>query len=150
MNNAIESEFKQMENIDFSSKGENITLVERLIDELCEKNHIREEHYGNILIALTEAVNNAIYHGNNQDPDKTVNLRYEADADTFYFRVEDEGPGFDFDNIPDPTAPENLEKPNGRGVFLMRHLSDKMVFSDDGRVVELSFINLSKPIEVSA
>lgn len=146
----IESESKSMENINFSSKGENITIVEKLIDRLCEEYHIREEHYGNILIALTEAVNNAIYHGNRQDPDKQVVLQYEADEDTFYFRVEDEGPGFDYENIPDPTAPENLEKPNGRGVFLMRHLSDEMEFSDDGRVVEMYFKNLSKPIEVSA
>lgn len=143
-------ESKKMENIDFSSKGENITIVERLIDELCEKNNIREEHYGNILIALTEAVNNAIYHGNKQDPEKKVKVQYQADEDTFYFRIEDEGPGFDFDNIPDPTSPENLEKPNGRGVFLMRHLSDHMEFSEDGRIVELRFTNLSKPIEVSA
>lgn len=143
-------ESKKMENIDFSSKGENITIVERLIDQLCEQYNIREEHYGNILIALTEAVNNAIYHGNKQDPEKSVNVRYQADEDTFYFRIEDEGPGFDFENIPDPTSPENLEKPNGRGVFLMRHLSDEMTFSDDGRIVELRFLNLSKPIEVSA
>lgn len=143
-------EFKKMENIDFSSKGENITIVERLIDQLCEQYSIREEHYGNILIALTEAVNNAIYHGNKQDPDKSVNVQYQADEDTFYFRIEDEGPGFDFENIPDPTSPENLEKPNGRGVFLMSHLSDEMVFSEDGRIVELRFLNLSKPIEVSA
>ena len=143
-------ESKKMENIDFSSKGENITIVERLIDQLCEQYSIREEHYGNILIALTEAVNNAIYHGNKQDPNKLVNVKYQADEDTFYFRIEDEGPGFDFENIPDPTSPENLEKPNGRGVFLMSHLSDEMVFSEDGRIVELRFLNLSKPIEVSA
>lgn len=143
-------ESKKMENINFSSKGENITIVERLIDQLCEQYKIREEHYGNILIALTEAVNNAIYHGNKQDPDKSVNVHYQADKDTLYFRIEDEGPGFDFENIPDPTSPENLEKPNGRGVFLMSHLSDEMKFSEDGRIVELRFLNLSKPIEVSA
>lgn len=150
MTTSTESEFKEMESIDFSAKGENITIVERLIDELCEKNNIREEHYGNILIALTEAVNNAIYHGNKQDPESTVKLYYETDADTFYFKVEDEGPGFDYENIPDPTSPENLEKPNGRGVFLMRHLSDEMEFSEDGRVVEMTFKNLSKAIELSA
>ena len=67
-----------METIEFSSQGENITIVEKLIDELCEKHSIPEEHYGNILIALTEAANNAIYHGNRNDPDKTVTLQYEA------------------------------------------------------------------------
>ncbi len=143
-------ESKEMETIDFSSKGENITIVERLIDDLCEKHNIPEEHYGNILIALTEAANNAIYHGNRNDPDKNVTLHYEASPSKFYFKIEDEGPGFDYENVPDPTSPENLEKPNGRGVFLMRHLSDEMNFSEEGRVVEIIFSDLSKPVEVSA
>lgn len=144
------TEFAQMETIDFASKGENITIVERLIDELCDKYKVREEHYGNILIALTEAVNNAIYHGNKQDPEKTVSVQYEADKDRFYFRIEDDGPGFDFENVPDPTSPENLEKPNGRGVFLMKHLSDELTFQDDGRIVEMVFTNLSKPVSEPA
>lgn len=140
----------QMDSISFPAKGENITIVERLIDDLCEKHNIHEEHYGNILIALTEAANNAIYHGNKQDPEKEVKMEYSADEDRFFFRIEDEGPGFDFDNVPDPTSPENLEKPNGRGVFLMRHLSDEIEFKDGGRIVEIEFKDLSKPIEVSA
>ena len=143
-------ESHKMNIIDFSSKGENITIVERLIDDLCEKHNIPEEHYGNILIALTEAVNNAIYHGNRNDPDKKVHLEYKASPSRFYFRIEDEGPGFDYDNVPDPTSPENLEKPNGRGVFLMRHLSDEINFLEEGRVVEIIFSKLSKPEEISA
>ena len=143
-------ESKEMESIDFSSKGENINIVERLIDDLCETHHIQEEHYGNILIALTEAANNAIYHGNKQDPEKTVRMQYEANEDMFYFKIEDEGPGFDFENVPDPTSPENLEKPNGRGVFLMNHLADEITFSDGGRIVEIRFNDLSKPVQVSA
>ena len=58
------------------------------------------------------------------------------------FTVKDQGPGFDYDNLPDPTDPENIEKPNGRGVFLMRNLADEVIFEEDGRVVELNF-NLS-------
>ncbi len=139
-----------METLVFASKGENITTIEKLIDRLCDMHNIQEEHYGNILIALTEAVNNAIYHGNKQDPEKEVTVKYEADPDHFKFIIEDEGPGFDFDNVPDPTAPENIEKPNGRGVFLMRHLSDNIEFDDDGRIVIMEFTNLSKPISVDA
>jgi serine/threonine-protein kinase RsbW len=144
------TESAKMETLEFASKGENITIIERLVDDLCERHHIQEEHYGNILIALTEAVNNAIYHGNKQDPDKKVIVKYQADEDEFQFIVEDEGPGFDFENVPDPTSPENIEKPNGRGVFLMRHLSDEIGFDDDGRIVQLAFKSLSKPISVDA
>jgi serine/threonine-protein kinase RsbW len=144
------TESAKMETLEFASKGENITIIERLVDDLCERHHIQEEHYGNILIALTEAVNNAIYHGNKQDPDKKVIVKYHADEDEFQFIIEDEGPGFDFENVPDPTSPENIEKPNGRGVFLMRHLSDEIGFDDDGRIIQLAFKSLSKPISVDA
>jgi serine/threonine-protein kinase RsbW len=146
----ITTETARMESIEFSSKGDNITIVERLIDELCDKYKIQEEHYGNILIALTEAANNAIYHGNKQDSSKKVVVHYNASPDTFFFRIEDEGPGFDFDNVPDPTSPENIEKPNGRGVFLMKHLSDDLKFLEDGRIAEITFKNLSKPVSISA
>lgn len=133
--------------IDFPSQGENINIVERLVDDLCEKHKVHEEYYGNILIALTEAVNNAIFHGNKQDPNKSVVLHYNVEGDDFTFTVEDQGPGFDYENVPDPTSPENLEKPNGRGVFLMRHLSDEIEFKDNGRIVILAFKNLSEAPE---
>lgn len=127
----------------FASKTENIAIVERLIDEVVETFSIKEDHYGNILIALTEAVNNAIVHGNKLDPAKEVVVRYAADGTTLRFFIEDEGAGFDYDNLPDPTSPENREKPNGRGVFLMRNLADDCAFHDDGRLVELMFESLN-------
>lgn len=127
----------------FASSTENIRIVENLVDELVAEYSINEEFYGNILIALTEAVNNAIVHGNKLDPDKQVMLTCKAEDNKLIFEIEDEGPGFDYDNLPDPTAPENIEKPNGRGVFLMRNLADDCEFIDDGRVVKLEFEALS-------
>ena len=130
--------------VNFPSTGDNINVVERLVDELCERFQVHEEYYGNILIALTEAANNAIFHGNKLDANKRVFVRYKATPDEFTFTIEDEGAGFDYANVPDPTSPENLEKPNGRGVYLMRHLSDEVEFDDEGRIVTLVFKNLSK------
>ena len=126
----------------FDSQPENIAVVERLIDQLSEQHSIIPEHYGNVLIAMTEGVNNAIVHGNKLDPDKSVTVVCAVDNKNLVFRISDEGPGFDFDNLPDPTAPENIEKPHGRGVFLMRHLADECAFEDDGRIVELTFQNV--------
>ena len=123
----------------FDSKPENIAVVERLIDQISEQHSIIPEHYGNVLIAMTEGVNNAIVHGNKLDPEKSVTVVCAVDNKNLVFRVSDEGPGFDFDNLPDPTAPENIEKPHGRGVFLMRHLADECDFEDDGRIVVLTF-----------
>jgi serine/threonine-protein kinase RsbW len=128
-----------MQELSFQSKPENIAVVERLIDEMCENHNVIEEHYGDILIAMTEGVNNAIVHGNKLDVTKSVSVEYEKRGNQLFFRITDEGAGFDYENLPDPTAPENLERPNGRGVFLMRNLADECSFEDDGRIIELVF-----------
>jgi serine/threonine-protein kinase RsbW len=125
--------------IAFPAKAENIMLAEKLIDEACQKHGVHESHYGNILIALTEAVNNAIHHGNRLDPAKNVSLGYALQGDRIVFMVGDEGPGFDHDHLPDPTDPQNIEKPHGRGVFLMRALADSVEFSNNGATVYLAF-----------
>lgn len=125
--------------IEFPAKAENITLAEKLIDEACARYNVPEALYGNILIALTEAVNNAIHHGNALDPAKQVVLGYAIEGNKVTFIVNDEGPGFDHEHLPDPTDPQNIEKPHGRGVFLMRALSDAVEFSDNGSTVAISF-----------
>lgn len=128
-----------MHKLEFASQPENIAIIERLIDEIRDNNAFDDECYGDVLIAMTEAVNNAIVHGNKLQDDKTVVVEYELQARNLYFKITDQGAGFDFENVPDPTSPENIEKPNGRGVFLMRSLADKCSFDDDGRIVELTF-----------
>lgn len=118
---------------------ENIRMIESFIDNAKERFHLDDDIYGNIMIAVTEAVNNAIKHGNSSDKSKNVHLSLSLDDSMIKFIIKDEGKGFNYGNLPDPTAPENLEKPGGRGIFLMKHLSDEVDFKEDGRVVELSF-----------
>ena len=125
--------------LDFASKVENIALVEKLIDDVCEEYKVNEDYYGNILIAMTEAVNNAIQHGNAKDASKSIVVTFENKNQNLRFTVTDQGKGFNYDELPDPTDPANLEKPHGRGVFLMRHLADEVNFHDEGRIVELNF-----------
>ena len=125
--------------IEVPALTENIRMIESFIDNAREKFHLDDDIYGNIMIAVTEAVNNAIKHGSHSDSSRNVNLSLLVDGTTLKFRVEDQGAGFDYMHLPDPTAPENLEKPGGRGIFLMKHLADEVVFLDGGRVVELSF-----------
>lgn len=125
--------------ISFPSVSDNIGLVEKLINEICSAHQVAEDHYGNILVAVTEAVNNAIQHGNKLDPGKKVQLSFSSGDNMLSFDVSDQGDGFNFSSLPDPTNPENIEKPNGRGVFLMRHLADKVEFLNDGRTVHLEF-----------
>ncbi|MFL2582681.1 MAG: ATP-binding protein [Flavobacteriales bacterium] len=125
--------------LSFPSKAENLNQVEVLINDLCEKFEVNEDYYGNILIALTEAVNNAIHHGNKSNPNKEVKIISNTDGSVLKFTIKDDGPGFDFDNLPDPTDPQNIEKPHGRGVFLMRNLADEIEFNDEGATVVMSF-----------
>lgn len=136
---ALTEDIHFTQRIEFPAKAENIALAEKLIDEACARYNVHESLYGNILIALTEAVNNAIHHGNALDPGKQVMLGYTIEGDNITFIVNDEGPGFDYEHLPDPTDPQNIEKPHGRGVFLMRALSDKVEFSDNGSTVAISF-----------
>ena len=125
--------------IEIPSLFENIRMIESFIDNAKERFHLDDDIYGNIMIAVTEAVNNAIKHGNQNNPKLNVALSLLLEKDLIKFRVEDEGRGFDYHHLLDPTAPENLEKPGGRGIFLMKHLSDEVEFQENGRVVELSF-----------
>ncbi len=125
--------------IQIPSLSENIRMIESFIDNAREKFHLDDDIYGNIMIAVTEAVNNAIKHGNKGDSSKNVLLTLALNDKLIKFKIEDEGSGFDYENLPDPTAPENIEKPGGRGIFLMKHLSDEVDFREGGRVVELSF-----------
>ncbi len=125
--------------IQIPSLTENIRMIESFIDNAKERFKLEDDIYGNIMIAVTEAVNNAIRHGNCNDKSKNVALSLSLEENQIRFTVSDEGKGFDFHNLPDPTAPENLEKPGGRGIFLMKHLCDEVSFREDGKVVELNF-----------
>lgn len=121
------------------SKIENINKIEKIIDEVSEEARINSEIYGKILIAAVEAVNNAIVHGNKEDESKKVIVEFKIDKDKISIFIEDEGPGFNFYNVPDPTTPENIENIHGRGVYLMKHLADDVIFHGRGNKVEIQF-----------
>lgn len=125
--------------ISIPSLSENIRIIESFIDNAKEKFDLDDDIYGNIMIAVTESVNNAIIHGNSSNKDKNVFLTLNMENNTIIFNVSDEGVGFDYNSLPDPTAPENIDKPGGRGIFLMKALSDELRFEESGKTVRLSF-----------
>lgn len=122
-----------------ASTPDNIVQLETFIDQVKDAENVGDDVYGNIIISLTEAVNNAIIHGNGCDESKETVVTARRDGNKLIFTVSDSGEGFDYNNLPDPTDPENLEKLTGRGVFLMSQLSDLLVFSNNGSTVELQF-----------
>lgn len=123
-----------------ASTQESINKVTAFIDEIYSAHSDKlKDAYGNIIIAMTEAVNNAITHGNKNIPEKKVAVSYKQTDKNISFTVEDEGSGFDYENVPDPTDPANLEKLNGRGIFLMTNLADDVKFHEQGKRIELIF-----------
>lgn len=118
---------------------ESLHLVEKFVDEISEELKLSDEVYGNILIATLEAANNAIIHGNKKQDHLNVEIIMEEEANGISMTIKDFGKGFDPKKIPDPTSPENLEKFNGRGIFLMSRLSDNIEFLENGTLVKLSF-----------
>jgi serine/threonine-protein kinase RsbW len=91
-----------------------------------------------IKLALEEALVNAIKHGNQMDRAKKVHIVYDISPERFDIRITDEGPGFNLDDVPDPVATENLERPCGRGLLLMRHYMTEVAFQPPGNRVSMS------------
>jgi serine/threonine-protein kinase RsbW len=120
----------------------NLGIVENIIDSITNEMGINQESYGKILVAVLEAVNNAIVHGNKSDVRKSVELDFSTIKRNLCVSVTDEGIGFDPKKVPDPTKPENIESINGRGVFLMSKLADEIEFNTRGNSVKLIFKNI--------
>ncbi len=128
-----------VDKIRFNSDIKNINLVEKLIDDLSNRHSFNSDVYGKLLLAVVEGVNNAIVHGNKMDKGKEVEVSFVIEEDKVSFTIEDQGPGFDYTQVPDPTKPENLEKTHGRGIFLMHHLADEIEFENEGSKVTMEF-----------
>lgn len=121
------------------SERDCIVELETYVKSVFDKYGLSPDFYPNILISLTEAVNNAVRHGNLNDRHKIVRVEISKSNRTLRCIISDEGPGFDYENVPDPTTPENIENEGGRGVFLMRQLADNVEFTDNGSTVEMEF-----------
>ena len=122
-----------------ASRTDNLKLVEKFVDELSSNYELEQDVYGNLLIATLEATNNAMTHGNKLNEERQVEVIFAKEDNKILLTVSDEGTGFDFVNIPDPTAPENIENMSGRGVYLMKRLSDSIEFENNGSSVKMGF-----------
>jgi serine/threonine-protein kinase RsbW len=116
--------------------------VARAIQDEIERHlaerHAHEKDVFGIRLALEEALVNAIKHGNQMDPGKRVFINYRIQENRFEIHIRDEGSGFDPEDVPDPTAVENLERPCGRGLMLMRYYMTEVIYNESGNAVMLS------------
>src|SRR5260370_3871390 len=120
-----------------SDPAEARSLQERIEQQLLER-QAHDHDVFSIRLALEEALINAMKHGNQMDRAKKVKISYRLLADRFEIAISDEGPGFDPNDVPDPTAIENLERPCGRGLMLMRHYMSEVRYNDRGNAVVMS------------
>ena len=117
---------------EYESTKKSLQHIEPLLNKIKEQIPIHLEKYYKILIAVSEAVNNAIIHGNKLDRNKKVKIDIKANKEKIEILVEDEGTGFDVDSLADPRTPENIMKESGRGVLLIKELSDISKFNKSG------------------
>ncbi|NSW94889.1 MAG: ATP-binding protein [Bacteroidales bacterium] len=130
---------KTLKKLRIESVMSNLRKVEHAIDEITANLKIKQDNYGKILVATLEAVNNAIKHGNRNNPEKTVDVVISLNGNEMTIEVTDQGEGFDPASVPDPTRPENIEELSGRGIFLMSKLADSISFNKIGNSVTMTF-----------
>jgi serine/threonine-protein kinase RsbW len=125
--------------LELSSNTSELQQLEWFVKKIATQYRLDEEQYGNVLISLTEAVSNAIIHGNKQDSNKKVCISLTEEKNKISISVSDQGKGFNVNEIPDPTAEERLFCVGGRGVFIMKRLCDGVCYCNNGTTVKLEF-----------
>jgi len=127
-----------------SETAEGRAVQERIVQLLEEKSYSMRDVFG-VRLALEEALVNAIKHGNRMDPDKVVRINCQVSDAHIRVEIEDQGTGFDIANVPDPTDDDNLEKPGGRGIMLMRSFMTSLEYNSSGNKVVMKKIRDSEP-----
>ena len=124
----------------FRSRLTAVVKAERLAGRVTRRLDLAENDRMDIAIAVTEAVNNAVLHGNCQHPEKMVTVRFELNAAQVRITVRDQGEGFDPGSVADPLTPENITKPNGRGLLVLESLMDSVQVKTTPRGTEVIMV----------
>lgn len=121
------------------SEYEEVEKVESLLNDLQSALEFDDDFYARLMLTVSEAATNAIVHGNKLDPSKKAVLIAESNGSTLTISTTDEGDGFEPEEVASPLEEDNLLKPSGRGVFLMKEYADKVTYMDGGRKLVLEF-----------
>jgi serine/threonine-protein kinase RsbW len=125
--------------INIPSKLGELSKIEHISGKIAKKMNLSEDQKDNLSIAVTEAVGNAIVHGNKKDPKKYVSILFQINEDQVKVTVSDEGGGFDPDEISNPLDPENIMKESGRGIFILKALMDEVSFNISSKGTTIQF-----------
>jgi serine/threonine-protein kinase RsbW len=130
---------QEQKSLRLKSLPQSINQVEKLIEEVCDDFDLNHNYFGCISVALTEAFNNALIHGNKNKPEKFIDINFEQGPNGLMFTVKDEGEGFDYKKIPDVKDDGKEKVFPGRGLFLIKTLSDDVNFNAKGNEIEIGF-----------
>ncbi len=130
---------EEIRELSLPSKLDSLSRVEQFALELKRLAQLSDERYNDVMLILTEAVTNAIIHGNKQDPSKKVLITVKLDNQILTIIVKDEGSGFDPEKVPNPLKEENLLKTGGRGIYLINQYADYVHYSEKGNQVTIIF-----------
>ncbi|MFW6327434.1 MAG: ATP-binding protein [Bacteroidota bacterium] len=128
---------KYPDKLAIQSDKKELKQVERFLRQLFAEEHLPEQAFNKVLLCVSEAVVNSIEHGNKNEKYKTVTLEVYCNDKDISIVVADEGDGFDYRKVADPTSKENIIKENGRGIFIMKSLCNELKFKQKGKCVEL-------------
>ena len=126
--------------LQLASELEGLNLLDKFMEDVRKKYMLNDDTFARMLTCTNEACINAIVHGNKSDKTLRVYINVEPSRDGFLvIQIGDEGQGFDYENIADPTTVENREKTSGRGIYIIRKLADRCLFNSIGNQIELHF-----------
>jgi serine/threonine-protein kinase RsbW len=140
---------KEHKTLRLKSVPESIHQLEVLIEEVCDANNLNQTYLGCISVAATEAFQNALTHGNRNDPEKIISVYYEKTATGVTFTISDEGEGFNHQTLPDLKDDGKEKTFPGRGLFLIKSLSDSLSFNEKGNEIAIGFKTAGIDIETS-
>jgi serine/threonine-protein kinase RsbW len=122
--------------LNIESDKKELIKVEAFLQRIFNDNHFPEESFNKVLLCISEAVINSIEHGNRNTIGKKVSIVVNCNENDLIVEVKDEGEGFEYDRIPDPTEAENIRKERGRGIYILKSVCNKLIFKDKGKCVE--------------
>ncbi|MCD4683201.1 MAG: ATP-binding protein [Bacteroidales bacterium] len=130
---------QEQKKLRLKSLPESIHRLQGLIEDICDENNLNHNYLGCISVALTEAFNNALEHGNKNNPEKFISIDFQKTSTGLEFKIKDEGDGFDYKSIPDVKEDGKEKTFPGRGIFLIKTLADDVEFVGKGNEIEIGF-----------
>lgn len=123
-----------------SSNIKNINQARLFLEQVFVEFNLNQNYFNHVYLGLSEALTNSIIHGNKSNDSKNVFISIRFSGNELFVEIEDEGEGFPFENIYDPTCTENIRKERGRGIFLIRHFADEIIYKEGGRKVLIKYL----------